>query len=168
MAVGSNACRTIWLRPSSFCHLLSLEESQESSGSAILEVVAFARDLLAAYYIQTIAIVLLFLLFQEEGAGPISFVKPISNSPCWKGQSEVQQDLICITPSRRSPCAEWRAQCIASAGVAGADHCLLVEYESKKAAPILRKWKIIPTHGRAATRRKSKTKTKRKAKAKTR
>jgi protein SDA1 len=118
MAVGINACRAICARVPS---VLSLEESQESSGSSILDVEAFARDL-AAYSNHRDRSVSI------SGRGWTNFIR------------ETYPTLLAGKDRGATGSALHRAQAkpmrygerkIAS-GVAGAD--LLVEYESKKAA----------------------------------
>jgi protein SDA1 len=118
MAVGINACRAICARVPS---VLSLEESQESSGSAILDVEAFARDL-AAYSNHRDRSVSI------SGRGWTNFIR------------ETYPTLLAGKDRGATGSALHRAQAkpmrygelnVAS-GVAGAD--LLVEYESKKAA----------------------------------
>jgi protein SDA1 len=118
MAVGINACRAICARVPS---VLSIEESQESSGSTILDVEAFARDL-AAYSNHRDRSVSI------SGRGWTNFIR------------ETYPTLLAGKDRGATGSALHRAQAkpmrygerkIAS-GVAGAD--LLVEYESKKAA----------------------------------
>ena len=118
MAVGINACRAICARVPS---VLSLEESQESSGSTVMDVEAFARDLSAYSNHRDRSVSI-------SGRGWTNFIR------------ETYPTLLAGKDRGSLGSALHRAQAkpmrygerkIAS-GVAGAD--LLVEYESKKAA----------------------------------
>jgi len=118
MAVGINACRAICARvPSS----LSIEESQESSGSTVLDVEAFARDL-AAYSNHRDRSVSI------AGKGWTNFIRetfPTLLAGKDRGLKGSALHKAKIKPMR------YGEQKVAS-GVAGAD--LLIEYEAKKAA----------------------------------
>ena len=123
MAVGINACRAICARVPT---ALSIEESQESSGTAVLDVEAFVRDI-AAYSKHRDRSV------SMAGKSFTNFIRETYPSLLQGKDRGLAGSALHRAQEKPMRYGERKV----AAGVEGAD--LLVEYESKKAAWLKKK-----------------------------
>ena len=123
MAVGINAARAICARVPS---VLSMEESQQSSGSSVLDVEAFVKDI-AGYSNHRDRSVSI------AGKGFTNFIRETYPSLLSGKDRGLKGSALHRAKAKPMRYGEHNV----SAGVEGAD--LLVEYESKKAAYLRRK-----------------------------